>query len=1054
MKKLFLFIFIFTLLISFAHAGSYESHFFDKLIYQDSADWHYVEMENKQVGFNKNNANIGFGENKELIGELTPVAIGQHPLNDKYYLCPLINPEVTSKIKLLNQYQITLSYTGYKNANCYEYDNYGNSFTTNISINSMELNCYSNGKCKLSSDITFNDITPKNTGFGYIFNPVNESAFRYINYKNKTIDLKNIEKITTGIDKLHLINNINNNTFFLFDWQDMLTPETAENYSNVKVHFEVLDIADKRGLLIGSYGYGNNSNVVVDPIFQVTDITINAKLDHTVVEGGSYIHTNLTYENLSLYMPFDVDTGTTTFDWSQYNYDGTEINTPTWTVDGYSGGGYLLDRANREYINIVDPVNVFGGKTVAWSLWVKFKSLVGSQDVISSNNFQVFAMRVGSTGSVNCYVRNDSANFDSVANDAGSAISAGEWNHFICVYNGSNIIMFQNGVKQSDLGVLQGTIPDHLTIDIQIGDQGIAGRSVNGTIDEVMFFTNVSMTDDEWISIYNRTLQDIFTTSTPKRVTTPPQLTNSTDEDGLNVSITLSNQNKTNVTLKVIDVNESFEGQGENLVGCYLFEHGNAVDCSSHGNDGIITEAVWNETGSYNGSGAFDFDGVSPNVGSRIKIGTDPDFSDVCIDGCSFSAWGKLTDFTNQRHALVGRWDTGLDDRFFWLVVEQDAHTRFTIVEDGTGGTLCDVEYTGGDVELNIWYNYVGVYDNSTGTGNVSIYRNGVILDSTTCGFSGINVTAWGDDEDTFIGQNDEGGHINTWNGSIDEVMIWNYPLSASNISTMYQNSIRNHTAPQKSEAQTYTNEDTRNNYTVQKGSFARWFEIDFIPDEYNFATPIVQSPINSTSYNITAEAPAPDTTFPTYSNNQTNSTINGSDINHSLLLADDIALDWYKFSFCNGTWDGSDCSNWLNDSWIDISGTSYNITTTKRSNTTNNSQHAWCYYFNDTAGNTNETSCENPFIYNVTEIKEGAVSDPCDCPATDTNWQWDLTQNCRILSDCNMNKGNLSFINTGAIYCNATITASINSNLTLMADQYLNMTGTTNYCYLNISVT
>ncbi|MCK4347863.1 MAG: hypothetical protein KAW47_04525, partial [Thermoplasmatales archaeon] len=49
------------------------------------------------------------------------------------------------------------------------------------------------------------------------------------------------------------------------------------------------------------------------------------------------------------------------------------------------------------------------------------------------------------------------------------------------------------------------------------------------------------------------------------------------------------------------------------------------------------------------------------------------------------------------------------------------------------------------------------------------------------------------------------------------------------------------------------------------------------------------------------------DTTNPTYSDNSTNSTLAGTNIEHSLKWSDN-SLSGYIFSFCNGTWNGSDC--------------------------------------------------------------------------------------------------------------------------------------------------
>ncbi|MCX6775945.1 MAG: hypothetical protein NT130_03805, partial [Candidatus Micrarchaeota archaeon] len=46
----------------------------------------------------------------------------------------------------------------------------------------------------------------------------------------------------------------------------------------------------------------------------------------------------------------------------------------------------------------------------------------------------------------------------------------------------------------------------------------------------------------------------------------------------------------------------------------------------------------------------------------------------------------------------------------------------------------------------------------------------------------------------------------------------------------------------------------------------------------------------------------------PTYSQNSTNSTMNGTNIQHNLRWASTTALSGYIFQFCNGIWNGTNC--------------------------------------------------------------------------------------------------------------------------------------------------
>ncbi len=104
------------------------------------------------------------------------------------------------------------------------------------------------------------------------------------------------------------------------------------------------------------------------------------------------------------------------------------------------------------------------------------------------------------------------------------------------------------------------------------------------------------------------------------------------------------------------------------------------------------------------------------------------------------------------------------------------------------------------------------------------------------------------------------------------------------------------------------------------------------------------------------------DTTTPTYSNNQTNTTVAGQPANFTLDWTDTGGLAGYIFSTNNsGTWE--------NASYVSFSGssnTSWNVTTL---NSTAGTLVAWCVYANDTSGNMNDTSCQsgNEFLLTTT---------------------------------------------------------------------------------------
>ena len=107
--------------------------------------------------------------------------------------------------------------------------------------------------------------------------------------------------------------------------------------------------------------------------------------------------------------------------------------------------------------------------------------------------------------------------------------------------------------------------------------------------------------------------------------------------------------------------------------------------------------------------------------------------------------------------------------------------------------------------------------------------------------------------------------------------------------------------------------------------------------------------------------------TAPTYSNNQTNSTVAGAIILHSLEWTDDTALTGYIFSFDNGT------GTLVNDSFVAMTGTANWSNVTKSVNLTATTIQ-WCVYANDSSGNWNSSSCDTPFSYVTTDETDPTI--------------------------------------------------------------------------------
>lgn len=100
------------------------------------------------------------------------------------------------------------------------------------------------------------------------------------------------------------------------------------------------------------------------------------------------------------------------------------------------------------------------------------------------------------------------------------------------------------------------------------------------------------------------------------------------------------------------------------------------------------------------------------------------------------------------------------------------------IVDDDSGWEAIDIQ--AGDISANTWYHVAFVSDAGS---NISIYLDGVFKDNATVG----PIDAGGGGQSN-LGGDDAGGNSYPWNGSIDELRIWNRALTHIEIAASYRN--------------------------------------------------------------------------------------------------------------------------------------------------------------------------------------------------------------------------------------------------------------------------
>lgn len=195
------------------------------------------------------------------------------------------------------------------------------------------------------------------------------------------------------------------------------------------------------------------------------------------------------------------------------------------------------------------------------------------------------------------------------------------------------------------------------------------------------------------------------------------------------------------------------------------------LDVSGYGNNGTnIGSTIMNMTGGKYG-GAFEFDGID----DYINISTSPIVSG---DQVTISAWVNMKGYspTGQSSIAVDGLSGG-NRNWQFAVHPDDSDPHKVHLAIWTNASAVYYNLTDTDVPLNQWTYLTGVYNGT----DVFMYFNGERDGGTTP----VTGNIFADSLDISIGS--LGGGSNTWfNGTIDEVRVWNRSLTAAEVQQQY----------------------------------------------------------------------------------------------------------------------------------------------------------------------------------------------------------------------------------------------------------------------------
>jgi len=190
------------------------------------------------------------------------------------------------------------------------------------------------------------------------------------------------------------------------------------------------------------------------------------------------------------------------------------------------------------------------------------------------------------------------------------------------------------------------------------------------------------------------------------------------------------------------------------------------ADSSGNANTGTLgTGATWTTAGEIND--ALNFNGT---VNAYVQVPDSPSL-DPQGSQISITAWFKAIDWNGNRRIV----QKGASDNQYRLLAEGGVF-KFDLYGIGTVSITLP--------SVNVWHNAVGTYDGTT----MKLYIDGALAGSTTVATPGTALAVT--NSPLMIGTKNPGSTTvgNYFNGAIDDVRVYNYALTASDVSTLLTN--------------------------------------------------------------------------------------------------------------------------------------------------------------------------------------------------------------------------------------------------------------------------
>jgi hypothetical protein len=423
--------------------------------------------------------------------------------------------------------------------------------------------------------------------------------------------------------------------------------------------------------------------------------------------------------------------------------NGTLYSGVTHTDNGRIGSAYEFDGIN-DYILVPNDDSIETPNALSWLFWFKCPTQIDDnypRILDLGDNTVAFPQTAGTTLRfwLNNGTRSSELQYSNACDET--------WKHFTGTWDGTTISLYINGALQGTTG-MTGT----LNSDGQHFYISQSSSPYYGTLDEIMIW-NRSLTADEIYEIYrDGNISSVSNVTADQDLGAATNISDANPDDEIK---TIFNWYRNGTSISVL--NMPFEG-GSNSTW--------TRDYSPYGQNGTVSFATWNSSGGIDKKGSYRF--YNADVDVTIDVG---DGVLNLTDEITISTWVKPEACDVGGGTGPSRIVAKGQNEAYQLHIDS-CKFRFTI------GATWDTGPVTGVYNLDEWYHVVATYNGSV----AKIYVNGTFIDDHAYNTSIPTTT-----DPVIIGDWATSGSRRPYNGTIDEVMIFNRSLTQEQILAFYR---------------------------------------------------------------------------------------------------------------------------------------------------------------------------------------------------------------------------------------------------------------------------